>query len=267
MHNCQSWAANCLWSVCPRKLSPDVNFSQGCLRLGREAFPSPFTQGLFGKQGCSRSACIWKGAGLRRAFPCPSPGPGGGDEGSGFTHRRARRTRPVEAPPPEMLEGLRSSLRLTLARGPRRWQPAPLSQCAGAWPRRPLSRPAARCVPPPLSAAPRSRSLPMASPTCAAAALARQVPEPGCLWKGGGLDPGSPKPAGLVGRIAGVSCTILLRRTSPFRLHPGVSSLPNPNRNLDLQPANSALERPLPASSSAQPVTRSGARRGQPRGT
>lgn len=173
----------------------------------------------------------------------------------------------MEAPPPGMLEGLRRSLRLALAPGPRRWQPAPRSQCAGAWPRRPLSRPAALCVPPPLSAAPRSGSLPMASPTRAAAALARQVPEPGRLWKGGGLDPGSPKPAGLVGRIAGVFCTILLCRTSRLRLHPGVSSLPNPNRNLDLPPANSSLERSLPARSSAQAVTRSGARHGQPPGT
>ncbi|XP_034502437.1 branched-chain-amino-acid aminotransferase, cytosolic isoform X2 [Ailuropoda melanoleuca] len=79
-----------------------------------------------------------------------------------------------------MLEGLRRSLRLALAPGPRRWQPAPRSQCAGAWPRRPLSRPAALCVPPPLSAAPRSGSLPMASPTRAAAALARQDCNNGC---------------------------------------------------------------------------------------
>lgn len=85
--------------------------------------------------------------------------------------------------------------------------------------------------------------------------------------EGGRIAPASPKPAGLVGRIAVVSCTILLCRTPPFRLHPGVSSLPNPNRNLEPQPANSALERPPPARSNAQPLTCSGARRGQPPGT
>uniref|UniRef100_A0A9L0SHR3 Branched-chain-amino-acid aminotransferase n=1 Tax=Equus caballus TaxID=9796 RepID=A0A9L0SHR3_HORSE len=73
-----------------------------------------------------------------------------------------------------MLEGLRGSLRLALARGPGRWQPAPPRPC------RLHSGPAVRCVPPPLSAAPRSRSLPMASPPRAAAALARQDCNNGC---------------------------------------------------------------------------------------
>ncbi|XP_065379960.1 branched-chain-amino-acid aminotransferase, cytosolic isoform X3 [Macaca fascicularis] len=79
-----------------------------------------------------------------------------------------------------MLEGLRRTLRLALARGPGSWYPAPYGPCAGAWPHRPLSRPAARSVPPPLSAAPRPRSLPMASPLRSAAALARQDCSNGC---------------------------------------------------------------------------------------
>ncbi|XP_007966124.3 branched-chain-amino-acid aminotransferase, cytosolic isoform X4 [Chlorocebus sabaeus] len=79
-----------------------------------------------------------------------------------------------------MLEGLCRTLRLALARGPGSWYPAPYGPCAGAWPHRPLSRPAARSVPPPFSAAPRPRSLPMASPLRSAAALARQDCSNGC---------------------------------------------------------------------------------------
>eukprot|EP00074_Homo_sapiens_P096694 XP_016875257.1 branched-chain-amino-acid aminotransferase, cytosolic isoform X1 [Homo sapiens] len=79
-----------------------------------------------------------------------------------------------------MLEGLRRTLRLALARGPRSWYPAPYGPCAGAWPHRLLSLPAARSVPLPLSAAPRPRSLPMASPLRSAAALARQDCSNGC---------------------------------------------------------------------------------------
>lgn len=154
-----------------------------------------------------------------------------------------------------MLEGLRGSLRLALARGPGRWQPAPPRPC------RLHSGPAVRCVPPPLSAAPRSRSLPMASPPRAAAALARQVPRPrGSAEGGDGLDPRSPKP------FAAVSCTVVLRPAPPFRLQRGVPSSPSPARNLESHPANLASERPLPARSNAPRGTRSGARRGQPWG-
>uniref|UniRef100_A0A5G2R8W8 Branched-chain-amino-acid aminotransferase n=1 Tax=Sus scrofa TaxID=9823 RepID=A0A5G2R8W8_PIG len=83
-----------------------------------------------------------------------------------------------------MLEGLPFTLRLALAGGPWRWRPAPSGRCAGVWPRRGLSRPAGRCVPPRLSAAARSESLSMASPrpvaSAAAAVFARQDCNNGC---------------------------------------------------------------------------------------
>nr|XP_007966123.2 branched-chain-amino-acid aminotransferase, cytosolic isoform X2 [Chlorocebus sabaeus] len=119
----------------------------------------------------------------KHSFAARSPtasDPGDRDNRFGFRDCRQTGTRRLEAPPQGMLEGLCRTLRLALARGPGSWYPAPYGPCAGAWPHRPLSRPAARSVPPPFSAAPRPRSLPMASPLRSAAALARQDCSNGC---------------------------------------------------------------------------------------
>ncbi|XP_077871193.1 branched-chain-amino-acid aminotransferase, cytosolic isoform X3 [Ictidomys tridecemlineatus] len=79
-----------------------------------------------------------------------------------------------------MLEGLRRSLSLVLARGPGPWHLASRGWCTWAWPHRPLWGPAALRGPPPPSAASRSCSLLMASHRCAAAALASQDCSNGC---------------------------------------------------------------------------------------
>uniref|UniRef100_A0ABI7XQ21 Branched-chain-amino-acid aminotransferase n=1 Tax=Felis catus TaxID=9685 RepID=A0ABI7XQ21_FELCA len=122
-----------------------------------------------------------------------------------------------------MLEGLRCSLRLALALGPRRRQPAPRSRCAGAWSRRRLSRPAARCVRPQLSAAPRPRGLPMASPTRAAAAFARQDCSNGC----------SPECTGAAGSKETVGTFKLFEGLKAFRGVDNKIRLFRPNLNMD----------------------------------